>query len=92
MRFVHPTLILGASLLVGSWFNSMGGMFGVSVSLSPIWAMMAAIKTYIVSLAMIFVMALIIDGLAPTFGATRGRVQALKVSTYSATASFRIAA
>lgn len=42
---------------------------------------------YALSLAMYYVVALIIDALAPTFGGTRDRVQALKTIAYAYTAS-----
>ncbi len=45
------------------------------------------IATYALSLAMFFVVALIIDALAPNFGGTRDRVQALKTIAYAYTAS-----
>jgi len=43
---------------------------------------------YALSLAMVFVVALIVDALAPSFGGTRDRVQALKTVTYAYTASW----
>jgi hypothetical protein len=43
---------------------------------------------YGLSLAMVFVLALIVDALAPTFGGTRSPVNALKVMAYSSTAVF----
>ena len=45
------------------------------------------IVTYALSLAMFYVVALIIDALAPNFGGTRDRVQALKTIAYAYTAS-----
>jgi hypothetical protein len=45
------------------------------------------IVSYALALAMFFVVALIIDALAPNFGGTRDRVQALKTITYAYTAS-----
>lgn len=45
------------------------------------------IVSYALSLAMFFVVALIIDALAPNFGGTRDRVQAMKTIAYSYTAS-----
>jgi hypothetical protein len=61
-------------------------IFGASIGLSPVFVIVSAIINYILSLVIIYVMALVIDGLAPSFGATKSRVQALKVATYSATA------
>jgi hypothetical protein len=44
-----------------------------------------AVITYVVSLATVFLTALIIDALAPTFGGTRSNVQATKLAVYCAT-------
>lgn len=44
--------------------------------------------TYLLSLALVWVLALIVDALAPSFGGRKDQVQALKAVTYSATASW----
>jgi hypothetical protein len=44
--------------------------------------------SYVLSLVMIFVMVLIIDALAPTFGAQKDQTQALKTVAYAYTASW----
>ena len=49
-------------------------------------ALTQMILGYAVSLGMTFVMALIINALAPSFGATANQVQALKAAAYSYTA------
>jgi hypothetical protein len=41
---------------------------------------------FLLTLGMTFVLALIIDGLAPTFGGQKNQIQALKVAAYSTTA------
>jgi hypothetical protein len=41
---------------------------------------------YVGQLLLVYALALIIDGLAPTFGGTRNHVQAVKVAGYSGTA------
>jgi Yip1 domain len=46
------------------------------------------ITTYVLSLAGTFVVALIVDALAPTFGGQKNRVQALKVVAYAYTAAW----
>jgi hypothetical protein len=48
----------------------------------------AAIVTYLLTLGGVYVLALIIDALAPNFGGTANQVQALKVAAYSSTASW----
>jgi Yip1 domain len=51
-------------------------------------AISSALVAYILSLAATYVLALIIDALAPTFNAQRSQIQALKVAAYSSTASW----
>lgn len=51
-------------------------------------ALASAVISYVLSLVAIYVMALIIDTLAPTFQGVRDRMQALKVAAYSATAAW----
>ena len=51
-------------------------------------AAVTAVMQYGMALVGVFVLALIIDALAPQFGATANRVQALKVAAYSATAAW----
>lgn len=55
---------------------------GVSAALS------SAILRYVLTLIAVFIVALIVDALAPTFGGEKNRVQALKVVAYSYTASW----
>jgi hypothetical protein len=47
-----------------------------------------AVLGYVLSLVSVFVVALIIDALAPTFGAHKDRLQALKTSAYAYTAAW----
>jgi hypothetical protein len=68
-------------------------LFGVSVlgttyRMSPVTAISGAVTQYIMSLIMVFVLALIIEGLAPTFGGTKNRTQAFKVAAYASTAGW----
>lgn len=49
-------------------------------------AITTAVVTYILTLIGTYLLGLIIDGLAPTFGAQRNQIQALKVAAYSSTA------
>lgn len=62
--------------------------FGVSMRFSPVYLICQAILTFALSLGMVFVMAAIIDALAPSFGATKDRMQAFKVAAYAPTASW----
>lgn len=64
------------------------GAFGVNVRI-PIGAgITGAIISYALTLALVYVMALIVDALAPSFGGQKNPVQALKAVGYSYTASW----
>ena len=63
-------------------------MFGITVRLSPMTAVSSAIAQYVLSLVSVFVLALIIDALAPSFGGTKNQLQAIKVAAYAPTASW----
>lgn len=69
-------------------------VFGISVPFMGTYrvpfgsAITSALVTYLLTLIGVYVLALIIDALAPTFNGQRNRVQALKVSAYSSTASW----
>jgi len=51
-------------------------------------AITGAIVSYVLTLVGVYVLALIIDALAPSFNGTRNQIQALKVAAYSSTASW----
>ncbi|HEV2865816.1 MAG TPA: Yip1 family protein [Allosphingosinicella sp.] len=58
---------------------------GVSYG-APIGYLIAmAVFGYVVSLVIVFLMALIIEALAPSFGGTKDRLQAFKISAYAST-------
>lgn len=69
-------------------------VFGVSIPFGGTYrvpmgpALTSAITQYVLGLAAVYVIALIIDGLAPTFDGQKNQIQALKVAAYSATASW----
>jgi hypothetical protein len=69
-------------------------VFGISVPFMGTYrvpigsAITNAVVTYILSLIATYVLGLIIDGLAPTFGAQRSPIQGLKVAVYSSTAAW----
>ncbi|MEO8812421.1 MAG: Yip1 family protein [Caulobacteraceae bacterium] len=54
----------------------------------PLAGLIEAVLLYILSLVSVFILALIIEALAPTFGGRRDRVSALKVSVYASTAGW----
>jgi hypothetical protein len=55
---------------------------------STFWTVRLAIVSYVGALIAVYVLALIIDALAPTFGGQKGQIPALKVAAYSATAAW----
>jgi hypothetical protein len=72
---------------IGLMVFGVGG-FGISFHFSPVWLAVQAVVSYALSLAMVYVLALIIEALAPNFGGTRDRMQAFKVAAYAPTASW----
>jgi hypothetical protein len=79
---IPPVFTFLKMTLIGSTVPFAGTYrLGMGVGLSQL------ILSYALSLAMFYVVALIIDALAPNFGGTRDRVQALKTIAYAYTAS-----
>ncbi|WP_372786520.1 Yip1 family protein [Phenylobacterium sp.] len=74
--------------LIGMLVFGIGGIFGISFRPSPVWLICQAIVSYALSLAMVYVLALIIEALAPSFGGTKDRMQAFKIAAYAPTASW----
>ena len=64
------------------------GMFGVSYRTPIGTGITAAIVSYVLSLVLVYVVGLIIDALAPSFGGEKNAIQALKAAAYSYTASW----
>jgi hypothetical protein len=64
------------------------GAFGITVRVGPVQALVQGVIGYVISLAMVYVMSLIIDALAPNFGGTKNPIQAFKVAAYSYTPSW----
>ena len=89
--FVPYALILAA---IGPIAGFIGGqVFGIPLGFftwhPPIGgAIIWALVSYALALGSIYVLALIIDALAPTFGGTKNQVNAVKVAVYSWTAAW----
>lgn len=62
--------------------------FGVSVKTPLVASLVGAVVNWIIALGGVAAMALIIEALAPTFGAEKNRIQAFKVAAYSGTAGY----
>ncbi|MBO9376974.1 DUF1282 domain-containing protein [Sphingomonas histidinilytica] len=63
-------------------------VLGVAFRVPIVTALSSAIVSYVMSLISIYVLGMIIDALAPSFGGTRNPVQAFKVAAYSNTAGW----
>lgn len=89
--YVPYVMLLAA---IGPLASFIGGqvfgitVFGVTYHPPLAGALVSAIVSYGLSLATIFILALVIDGIAPNFGGEKNQVQALKVAAYSATAGW----
>ena len=68
-------LLIGLLLLVGGYFYAIGT--GSIVA--------ALVVRYLLALAGVYLVALVIDALAPTFGGTKDQLRAFKLSAYSMT-------
>lgn len=69
-------------------FIGYGSVFGVTMRVPVGAGLRSMIIGYIFSLVGIYLMALIIDALAPTFSGQKNRVQALKTVAYAGTAAW----
>ena len=59
---------------------------GVSTKSSMGSGLTRGVVSYVIGLAVVYVVAIIIDALAPSFGGQKSQIQALKVAAYSSTA------
>ncbi len=64
------------------------GAFGYGFRIPVVYGLEHMVVHYVMSLVAAFVMALIVDALAPTFGGSKNQVSALKVVAYGSTASY----
>jgi Yip1 domain len=87
-RWVIPLAAIGpiATLIGGLAFGY--GAFGFFVRPTLMGAISTAILSYVLALVSVYVIALIIDALAPSFGGTKNPVAAFKVAAFGATASW----
>ncbi|HEY9065649.1 MAG TPA: Yip1 family protein [Burkholderiaceae bacterium] len=64
------------------------GAFGYSVRMPIVSGLVQMVVTFVLYLVMVFVIALIVDALAPTFNGTKSQINALKLVAYGSTAGF----
>jgi hypothetical protein len=90
LGYVLPLAAIGPiAQVIGSAVFGIRVPFGGGVYRVPIGtAIIGAVVSYVLTLVGVYVLALIIDALAPNFGGTKSQLQALKVSAYSSTASW----
>ncbi|MBN9412278.1 MAG: YIP1 family protein [Burkholderiales bacterium] len=72
---------------IGLSVIGVGGFFGSSFRLPLVAGLVHMVGSYVVSLVLVYLLALVIDALAPTFGGVKSPIQALKVAVYGSTAS-----
>jgi hypothetical protein len=87
--YIMPLAAIGPVASAIGW-----SVFGLSMPFTgsyrvPIgFAVRSAVVQYVLALVGVFVLGLIIDALAPTFGGQKNQLQAFKVATYSSTAAW----
>jgi len=86
--YIMPLAAIGpvASAFGGVVFGV--GAFGISYHTPILMAIVGAVIGYVLSLVMIYVVALVIDGLAPSFNGQKNFIQALKLAAYASTAGW----
>lgn len=87
-RYIVPLAAIGpvAQLIGYSLFGM--SVFGTTYRVPVVAGLTTAIVSYVLILAGTYLLALIIDALAPTFNGQRNQIQALKVAAYSSTAGW----
>jgi len=86
--YIMPLAAIGpVANAIGSVLFGVGAL-GIVIRASPVSAILSAILSYVLSLIMIYVVALVIDGLAPSFNGQKNFIQALKVAAYASTAGW----
>jgi hypothetical protein len=88
-RYALPLAALAAiCAAIGGVVFGYGGFMGVSFHLDPVTALVGAVVQVVSALVGVFLLAIIVNALAPNFGSTPDIGQAHKLSVYAATASF----
>ena len=87
-RYVVILAAIPAICAFIGWTLVGGGAFGVTYRLPIATGLVQLVVGYLLSLAIVYVLALIVNALAPTFGGSKDMVAALKVVAYGSTAGF----
>lgn len=84
--YVLPLAALSAVAgFIGTSLIGSSTLFGGVVRMPIVWGAALAVYAVVMAVVGVFVLSLIIDGLAPTFGGEKNSQQALKVAVYSYT-------
>lgn len=84
---VYLAAIPAIAGFIGMSLIGIGG-FGLNIRIPFMAGLVQMVVSYVLTLVIVFVMALIVDALAPTFGGTKNPLAALKLIAYGSTASF----
>lgn len=84
---VYLAAIPAVASFIGLSLIGAGG-FGFSVRVPLLTGLVQMVVSFVLALVMVFVMALIVDALAPTFGGSKNPLNALKLVAYGSTAGF----
>ena len=84
---IYLAAIPAIATFIGLSLIGVGG-FGFGFRIPIVTGLVNLVVGYVLSLVIVFVMALIVDALAPTFGGTKNQIAALKVVAYASTAGF----
>jgi len=83
----YIAILVAISVVAGFIKGSLiGYSFGITIRMSIVGGLTQAIILYVLGLAAVYVMAHIIDALAPAFGGEKNLIQALKAAAYAYTA------
>lgn len=82
LALIPPVCMFIGMSLIGYNLSGTGYRWPIGLGLE------SAVVRYVLSLVGVYVLALIIDALAPSFGGRKSQIQALKVAAYSSTASW----
>jgi hypothetical protein len=89
--YTNWIMILAAIPVIASFigFSILGiGAFGLSYRVPIVSGIAHAIASYLLALGSVYVFALVIDGLSPTFGGEKNFMQAFKVAAFAPVASW----
>ncbi len=73
---------------IGPVCSAIGSLLFGRLHPDPVFVLVFAGVSYVLTLAATFLIGLVIEALAPTFGGVKDRVQAMKVAVYGSTASW----